>query len=127
VRTVPVAAWARQLVDRWAERGLVCRRFRKGGWLVYEVRPDELGRGRGMSADAIADGLSTYAHQLGWGLAPLEQIQLALGHESIHATQRYLGSELDLADAACDRLGIRLEADARHARRCTVRRSHQPS
>jgi hypothetical protein len=34
----------------------------------------------------------------------LEQIQLALGHQSIQATQRYLGSELDLAYAARDRL-----------------------
>jgi integrase len=79
-----------------------------------------------MSADAIADVVSTYARQLGWelaphdlrrtfaklarsGQAPLEQIQLALGHQNIQTTQRYLGSELDLADAACDRLGIRLD------------------
>lgn len=33
-----------------------------------------------------------------------------LGHQNIQTTQRYLGSELDLADAACDRLGIRLDA-----------------
>jgi hypothetical protein len=39
------------------------------------------------------------------GQAPLEQIQLALGHQNIQTTQRYLGSELDLTDAACDRLG----------------------
>lgn len=78
-----------------------------------------------MSADAIADVVATYAltrwdlapHDLRRtfaklarsGQAPLEQIQLALGHRSIQTTQRYLGSELDLADAACDRLGIRLE------------------
>ena len=37
------------------------------------------------------------------------QIQLAVGHQNIQTTQRYLGSELDLVDAACDRLGIRLE------------------
>ena len=41
---------------------------------------------------------------------PLKQIQLALGHQNIQTTQRYLGTELDLADAACDRLGIGLEA-----------------
>jgi integrase len=75
-----------------------------------------------MSADAIADVVATYARPLGWHVAPhdlrrtfaklarsnqapLEQIQLALGHQSIQTTQRYLGSELDLADAACDRLG----------------------
>jgi hypothetical protein len=33
---------------------------------------------------------------------------VARSHQSIQTTQRYLGSELDLADAACDRLGIRL-------------------
>jgi integrase len=80
-----------------------------------------------MSADAIADVVSTYARPLGWelaphylrrtfaklarsGQAPLEQIQLALGHQSLQTTQRSLGSELDLADAACDRLGIRVDA-----------------
>ena len=84
-----------------------------------------LGPRKGMSADAIADVVSTYARPLGWtlaphdlrrtfvklarsGQAPLEQIQLALGHQNIQTTQRYLGSELE-ADAACDRLGIRLQ------------------
>jgi hypothetical protein len=68
------------------------------------------------SADAIADVVTTYARPLGWNLAPhdlrrtfaklarsgqapLEQIQLALGQQNIQTTQRYLGSELDLADA----------------------------
>jgi hypothetical protein len=107
----------------WTRAGC-SRRFRKGGWLVYETTPDET-RMAGMSADAIADVVSIYARALGWSLAPhdlrrtfaklaragqapLEQIQLALGHQSIQTTQRYLGSELDLVDAACDRLGIRL-------------------
>ena len=128
VRTVPVPGWAKLLIDRWAaaaglSSGLVCRRFRKGGWLVYDVGDDGHARPAGMSADAIADVVSIYARPLGWdisphdlrrtfaklarsGQAPLEQIQLALGHQNIQTTQRYLGSELDLADAACDRLGI---------------------
>jgi transposase InsO family protein len=36
----------------------------------------------------------------------LPTLQLALGHQNIQTTQRYLGSELDLVDAACDRLGL---------------------
>src|SRR5579859_2414795 len=130
VRTVPVPGWAKALVDAWAfaaglSSGLVLRRFRKGGWLVYETTDEGETRAGGMSSDAIADVVASYARPLGWNLAPhdlrrtfaklarsghapLEQIQLALGHQSIQTTQRYLGSELDLADAACDRLGIRL-------------------
>jgi integrase len=43
VRTVPVPGWAKGLIDVWAgeaglSQGLVLRRFRKGGWLVYENR-----------------------------------------------------------------------------------------
>src|SRR5439155_12218446 len=45
VRTVPVPGWAKALVDAWAvaaglHSGLVLRRFRKGGWLVYETTAD---------------------------------------------------------------------------------------
>src|SRR5205085_3337165 len=107
------------------DAGPVLRRFRKGGWLVYEPTADGEVRPAGMSADAIADVVERYSAPLAWkiaphdlrrtfaklarsGQAPLEQIQLALGHQSIQTTQRYLGSELDLADAACDRLGIRV-------------------
>ena len=47
---------------------------------------------------------SKLAHQ---GRAPLEQIQITLGHASIQTTERYLGLRQNLHDAPCDRLGIR--------------------
>jgi site-specific recombinase XerD len=40
------------------------------------------------------------------GGAPLEQIQLTLGHASIKTTERYLGIEQDLTSAPCDFLGL---------------------
>jgi integrase len=36
------------------------------------------------------------------GGAPLDQIQVTLGHESIRATELYFGLDLDLANPACD-------------------------
>jgi integrase len=52
VRTVPVPGWAKQLVDRWAfeadlSSGPMFRRFRKGGWLVYETAADGEVRAKG--------------------------------------------------------------------------------
>jgi site-specific recombinase XerD len=40
------------------------------------------------------------------GQAPLEQIQLSLGHASVVTTELYLGVKQNLHDAPCDRLGI---------------------
>jgi integrase len=78
-----------------------------------------------MSAQSIYEVVDAYGHQLGTtiaphdvrrtfaklahkGRAPLEQIQISLGHASIQTTERYLGIEQDLTDAPCDHLGIRV-------------------
>ena len=84
--------------------------------------------GQGMSAQSIYEVVAAYGNELGAtlaphdvrrtfaklahkGRAPLEQIQMALGHASIQTTERYLGVEQDLTDAPCDHLGIRVRGD----------------
>jgi len=42
----------------------------------------------------------TFAKLAHKGHAPLEQIQLSLGHASVQTTERYLGLEQDLVDTA---------------------------
>jgi len=42
------------------------------------------------------------------GGAPLEQIQLALGHTSIQTTERYLGTAQDLTDGPGDHIALDL-------------------
>ena len=48
----------------------------------------------------------TFAKLAHLGRAPLEQIQISLGHASINTTERYLGLKQNLHDAPCDRLGL---------------------
>ena len=122
IRTVPVPAWAKAAIDTWTEAagscapGPVFRPVNKGGRIV----------GESMTAQAVYETVARYARLLGVELAPhdlrrtfaklahrsqapLEQIQLSLGHASIQTTERYLGVQQDLTDAPCDRLGLRLE------------------
>ena len=49
---------------------------------------------------------SSFAKLAHVGRAPLEQIQLSLGHASVVTTEIYLGVKQNLHDAPCDRLGI---------------------
>ena len=75
---------------------------------------------RSISPQAIFEIVRCYAHQIGvkigphdaprtfaklahLGHAPLEQIQLSLGHASIVTTEIYLGVK---QDAPCDHLGL---------------------
>jgi len=58
---------------------------------------------------AAHDTRRTYAKLAEQGGADLRQISLSLGHASIKTTERYLGTEQNLVDAPCDRLGLRLK------------------
>ena len=98
VRTVPMPSWARTALDAWAaaagiSSGAVLRRVSKGGRVgPGPITPHDLRR--------------TFAKLAHLGRAPLEQIQISLGHASIQTTERYLGLRQNLHDAPCDRLGL---------------------
>jgi site-specific recombinase XerD len=121
VRTVPMPSWSKALIDEWADaahldEGYIFRPVGKGGhlagehlssqsvWDLVEYYTDKAG----LKA-APHDLRRTFAKLAHRGHAPLEQIQLSLGHKSIQTTERYLGVCQDLADAPCDRLGLRVQ------------------
>jgi integrase len=119
VRTVAVPRWVKAALDAWIasagiREGAVFRAVRKNGKVW----------GGGLTAGAALQVVRSYAERLGVPrLAPhdlrrtcaklcrrsggdLEQIKFLLGHESIQTTERYLGSEQEIAVAVNDNLGL---------------------
>lgn len=113
VRTVPVAAWVKSIVDSWTSAAALA----DGDFLFPAVRRGGHIQDGHMTAQAVWKVVETYspvpglaphdlrrtfaklAHQAG---APIEQIQQSLGHASIQTTERYLGVDLDLQHAPSD-------------------------
>jgi len=111
-RTVPIPAWTKTAIDKWSEAsginsGNLFRSVTKGGAvngsLSDQAVADISYRFAGIAAHDLRRTFSKLAHK---GGAPLEQIQLTLGHHSIKTTERYLGIEQDLTSAPCDFLGL---------------------
>ncbi len=114
VRTVPLSTWVKQAIDAW----LAAAQVRNGHILRAVDKVDRVAAGslsasaiyqivKGYGVDAhmgIAphDMRRTFARLAMRGGAPLDQIQVTLGHESLRTTELYLGLELDLAHPACD-------------------------
>jgi site-specific recombinase XerD len=120
VRSVPMPAWAKAALDRWTQAagitaGRVLRAINKAGRLVGDsmtpqsifevVEKHSVKLGVAVAPHDLRRTFAKLAHR---GKAPLEQIQLSLGHASIQTTERYLGVKQDFIDAPCDHLGVRL-------------------
>lgn len=119
-RSVPMPSWAKYAIDSYLLAACITE-----GVLFRSVRRGDHIQDSGMTAQAIFDVVKTYAQQIGVevrphdlrrtfaklahkGDAPIEQIQLSLGHSSIQTTERYIGVQQDLQSAPCDALGIRI-------------------
>ncbi|HYI94657.1 MAG TPA: site-specific integrase [Bryobacteraceae bacterium] len=123
VRSIPMPSWAKAALDVWITSaelttGPVFRPVNKGGRVcvarmtaqaVFNTVKAYAGT-LGMKSFAPHDLRRSYAKLAHKGHAPLEQIQLSLGHASIQTTERYLGVEQDFTDAPCDHLGLRIKA-----------------
>jgi site-specific recombinase XerD len=122
VRSVPMPAWAKSAVDRWTEVSGVVE-----GPILRSINKSDRIAGDSMTPQSIFEIVERYSLELSVpmtphdlrrtfaklahrGRAPLEQIQLSLGHASVQTTERYLGVKQDFQDAPCDRLGVTLAA-----------------
>ena len=116
-------AFAKGVIDRWTaatgiSTGPVFRPVNRGGKVWGESLSETAiwqtvkgyARQCGLPNLAPHDLRRTFAKPCHKGHAPLEQIQLSLGHACLVTTEKYLGTRQDLTDASCDRIGIRLHA-----------------
>ncbi|MBN1608245.1 MAG: tyrosine-type recombinase/integrase [Polyangiaceae bacterium] len=120
VRTVPVPKWVREAIVSWTKAagissGRIFRAIGKGD----RVRGEMTGAGvlgivrrhsllAGIETLAPHDLRRTCARLCRAAGGGLEQIQMLLGHASLQTTERYLGSQQEIASAVNDRLGIPL-------------------
>lgn len=112
--------WTKLAIDEWIATAGITE-----GRLLRPVNKGDRIAGAGMTAQPIFEVVEKYGRRLGLeiaphnlrrsfaklahrGHAPLEQIQISLGHASIQTTERYLGIQQDLSDAPCDHLGLRV-------------------
>jgi integrase len=118
VRTVAVPVWVKQAINTWTtaaglEEGKLLRPVLKSGkvvgeslsnwgvWSVVEQSAKEIGIER-FGAHDLRRTCAKLCRKNG---GDLEQIKFLLGHSSIQTTERYLGSEQEIAVAVNDNLG----------------------
>lgn len=119
IRTVAVPLWVKKGIDDWSEaaaidRGPLFRAVNKGGhvaefalsdwavWSVVQSSAAEIGIER-LGAHDLRRTCAKLCRKAG---GDLEQIRFLLGHASIQTTERYLGSEQEIAVAVNDHIGL---------------------
>ena len=119
VRTVPVPAWVKEMIDEWLEAAriaqgrlfrCVCRTGRTWGdentekvvWHVVKQYAALTGISN-LAPHDLRRSCARLCHTAG---AELEQIQFLLGHVSVQTTEKYLGCKQRLKNAVNDRIGI---------------------
>jgi integrase len=118
VRTVTVPLWAKHGINAWmtaaeVEDGRLLRSITKGGkigkslsdwavWSVVEQSAKEIGIER-FGAHDLRRTCAKLCRKAG---GDIEQIKFLLGHSSIQTTERYLGSEQEIAEAVNDSIGL---------------------
>jgi integrase len=119
IRTVAVPIWVKQGIDAWIsaakiEKGRLLRRLSKSGkivgeelgdWAIWSV-VEQSSKQIGIEHFGAHDLRRTCAKLCRKNGGDLEQIKFLLGHSSIQTTERYLGSEQELAVAVNDNLGL---------------------
>ena len=119
IRTVPVPLWVKRGIDDWVNaagigEGKLFRSVRKGGKRIGEALSDwavwavvtEAAAAIGVGRFGAHDLRRTCAKLCRKAGGDLEQIKFLLGHASIQTTERYLGSEQEIAVAVNDSLGL---------------------
>ena len=119
IRTVAIPIWIKQAVDTWItaakiEKGRLLRPLSKSGkmvgdelgdWAIWSV-VEQSSKQIGIEHFGAHDLRRTCAKLCRKNGGDLEQIKFLLGHSSIQTTERYLGSEQEIAVAVNDNLGL---------------------
>ena len=118
IRTVAIPVWVKKGIDAWQEaagidKGLLLRSIPKGGkvgerlsdWAVWSV-VEQAAKQIGIERFGAHDLRRTCAKLCRKAGGDLEQIKFLLGHSSIQTTERYLGSDQEIAIAVNDSLGL---------------------
>jgi integrase len=117
IRTVAIPIWVKQGIDVWTtvagiDKGRLLRSVSKSGkvnrdtlsavWSVVEQSSKQIGIER-FGAHDLRRTCAKLCRKNG---GDLEQIKFLLGHSSIQTTERYLGSDQEIAVAVNDNLGL---------------------